>query len=256
MKKTVTIFILLFLLSCKGEKKDEEKNTKKEKASQTEVLNKIGNTHTENLIQLIKIDCNGHNSGLSGYNLDCKSFNVSNTIVEGSDENRYELISFAFNDIQKAIIRKINNEDLETSAPIVYSSLDPENYVIFFPINGEYHFGWKLYLYKKKVLYPIGQRVLYWNPKYEESDIEYSKILKIYESNTNITVEVPCKYVVKNDKDYKNYPNYSDGKFYEKDDNLYYEFSTSKIHYYKKYKDGLFEGDYNKMINNKIIDGF
>lgn len=69
-----------------------------------------------------------------------------------------------------------------------------------------------------------------------------------------LTVEIPGKYVVKNDKDYKNHPNYLDGKSYEKDDNLYYEFSTSKIEYYKKYKNRLFEGDYNKMINNKLID--
>ncbi len=177
----ITIFILLFLLSCKSERKNEEKSTKRKVASQVKVLNKTGNTHTENLIQLIQVDCNDHNSDLSGYNLDCKSFSVANTIVKGNDENRDELISFAFNDIQKAIVRKINNEDLATSSPIIYSSVDPGDYVIFFPINGEYHFAWKLYFYKKKVLYPIGQRVLYWNPKYEESDIEYSKILKIYE---------------------------------------------------------------------------
>jgi len=137
---------------------------------------------------------------------------------------------------------------------MVYFSNTSKNYIIFFPINGENHFGWKLYLYKNKVLYPLGQRVMYWKPDYEETNISYSDILNVFESEDKVLVEVPSKYIIKDDNDYKNYPNYLDGKYYEDKDKSYYEFSTSKIEYYRKYKNGLFEGDYNKMINNKIID--
>jgi len=253
MKKAITIFITLFLLSCQGQNKEEKKDTKTGKENEKiEVSNKT--ITTENLVQLARVNCKQETSDLSNYILNCKNFNISNTIIEGFDKNRYELITIAFNDIEKAIIRKINNEDLETSSPIIYFSNTSKNYVIFFPINGDNHFGWKLYLYKNKVLYPLGQRVMYWKPEYEESTTNYSDILNIYEGNDNILVEVPNKYIIKNDNDYKNYPSYSDGKYYEKGDNLYYEFSTSKIEYYKKYKNGLFEGDYNKMINNKVID--
>ncbi|MET3038355.1 hypothetical protein ABXT08_19885 [Chryseobacterium sp. NRRL B-14859] len=253
MKKTITIFISLFLLSCQGQKKEEDKSIKAEKeVLKTETSSKT--ITTENLIQLTKINCEQESSDTSNYNLNCRDFNISNTTIDGSDKNRYELITFVFDDIEKAIIRKINNEDLETSAPIVYFSNTSKNYIIFFPINGDNHFGWKLYLYKNKVLYPLGQRVMYWNPEYEDSNISYSDILKMYELGESILLEIPDKYVIKNDSDYKNYPNYSDGKYYEKGNKLYYEFSMSKIEYYKKYKNGLFEGDYNKMINNKIIN--
>ncbi len=57
---------------------------------------------------------------------------------------------------------------------------------------------------------------MYWKPEYEESDISYSDILNIYEGNDNIVVEIPAKYVIKDDNDYKNYPNYSDGKYFER----------------------------------------
>ncbi|WP_223607269.1 hypothetical protein [Chryseobacterium sp. OSA05B] len=241
MKTIALLLLLITLQSCNG----QERNKKK-------VSNKT-NTK-ENLIQLVKINCNQENSDSSNYVVNCKNFNISNTIIEGVDKNRYELITLIFNDIEKAIIRKINNEDIETSPPTIYFSNISKNYVIFFPINGENHFGWKLYLYKNKVLYPLGQRIMYWKPEYEESNVNYSDILNIYEASDNIVLEIPDQYIIKNDNDYKNYPNYSDGKYYEKGDKLYYEFSTSKIEYYKKYKNGLFEGDYNKMINNKIID--
>lgn len=251
-KNNNNIYLALFIIMSRT-KKEEDKSIKIEKeVSRSDASSKA--ITIDNLIQLTKINCNQENSEPSGYSLNCKDFNVSNTTIEGSDQNRYELITFTFNDIEKAIIRKINNEDLETSAPTVYFSNNSKNYVIFFPINGDNHFGWKLYLYKNKVLYPLGQRVMYWKPEYEESNVNYSEILKIYESGENILVEIPNKYIIKNDNDYKNYPNYSDGKYYEKGDKLYYEFSTSKIEYYKKYKNGLFEGDYNKMINNKIIN--
>lgn len=251
MKKIITILISFFLLSCQGQKKEEEKNSKKE-TSTSEVSSKSDNT--KNLLQLTKINCYEESTESTNYTLNCKNFTVSNTLIEGSYQNRYELITFVFNDIEKAIIRKINNEDLETSSPIVYFSNTSKNYIIFFPINGENHFGWKLYLYKNKVLYPLGQRVLYWKPDYEESNINYSDILKIYETGDNILIQIPSKYIIKNDNDYQNYPNYLDGKYYEKEEKSYFEFSISKIEYYKKYKNGLFEGDYNKMINNKIID--
>lgn len=244
---------MIFLFSCQGQNKEDKKIIKKyNENSKTESSKKINST--ENLIKLSMISCTQENTDLSNYILKCENFNVSNTIIEGSNKDRYELITFGFNDIEKAIIRKINNEDLETSSPIIYFSTTTKNYVIFFPIDGENHFGWKLYLYKNKVLYPLGQRVMYWKPDYEESNINYSDILKIYEYEDNILIEVPSKYIVKNDNDYKNYPNYLDGKFYEEEDKSYYEFSTSKIEYYKMYKNGLFEGDYNKMINNKIIE--
>lgn len=232
------------LVACSGMEKE---------TSTSEVSSKSDNT--KNLLQLTRINCDEENTESTNYTLNCKNFTVTNTLIEGSNQNRYELITFVFDDIEKAIIRKINNEDLETSSPIVYFSNTSKNYIIFFPINGENHFGWKLYLYKNKVLYPLGQRVLYWKPDYEESNINYSDILKIYETaGDNILVEIPSKYIIKNDNDYKNYPNYLDGKYYEKEEKSYFEFSMSKIEYYKKYKNGLFEGDYNKMINNKIID--
>ncbi|WP_312993703.1 hypothetical protein [Chryseobacterium flavum] len=240
------IFLILFspaLLSCWNKQKEISK-----------VEFSDNRIDTKDLILLNKINCTQESNETINYNLNCKNFNVSNTLIEGSDINKYELITFIFNDIEKAIIRKINNEDLETSSPLIYYSDTSKNYVIFFPVNGDHHFGWKLYLYKNKVLYPVGQRIMYWKPEYEESDISYSDILNIYEGNDNIVVEIPAKYVIKDDNDYKNYPNYSDGKYFEKGDNLNYEFPISKIEYYKKYNNGLFEGDYNKMINNKIID--
>ncbi|SFN25515.1 hypothetical protein SAMN05421594_1870 [Chryseobacterium oleae] len=241
MKTIVLILLIVTIQSCNGQGKNKK-----------EVSNKVN--ITENLIQLVKVNCNQENSDPPNYVLNCENFNISNTTIEGADKNRYELIMLIFNDIEKAIIRKINNEDLETSTPTIYFSNTSKNYVIFFPINGDNHFGWKLYLYKNKILYPLGQRVMYWKPEYEESNVNYSDILNIYEVNDHIILEIPDKYIIKNDNDYKNYPNYSDGKYYEKEDRLYYEFSTSKIEYYKKYKSGLFEGDYNKMINNNIID--
>lgn len=242
MKRFFILFVLI-LVAC---------SDKPRETSTSEVSRKSDNT--KNLLQLTKINCDEESTESTNYTLNCKNFTVSNTLIEGSDQNRYELITFVFNDIEKAIIRKINNEDLETSSPIVYFSNTSKNYIILFPINGENHFGWKLHLYKNKVLYPLGQRVLYWKPDYEESNINYSDILKIYETGDSILVEIPSKYIIKNDNDYKNYPNYLDGKYYEKEEKSYFEFSISKIEYYKKYKNGLFEGDYNKMINNKIID--
>jgi hypothetical protein len=242
MKKFLMLFVLI-LVAC---------SDKPRETSTSEVSSKSNNT--KNLLQLTKINCYEESTESTNYTLNCKNFTVSNTLIEGSDQNRYELITFVFDDIEKAIIRKINNEDLETSSPIVYFSNTSKNYIILFPINGENHFGWKLYLYKNKVLYPLGQRVLYWKPDYEESNINYSDILKIYETGDNILVQIPSKYIIKNDNDYQNYPNYLDGKYYEKEEKSYFEFSISKIEYYKKYKNGLFEGDYNKMINNKIID--
>lgn len=242
MKPFLMVFVLI-LVAC---------SDKPRETSTSEVSSKSDNT--KNLLQLTKINCDEESTESTNYTLNCKNFTVSNIVIEGSDQNRYELITFVFDDIEKAIIRKINNEDLETTSPIVYFSNTSKNYIIFFPINGENHFGWKLYLYKNKVLYPLGQRVLYWKPDYEESNINYSDILKIYETGDNILVQIPSKYIIKNDNDYQNYPNYLDGKYYEKEEKSYFEFSISKIEYYKKYKNGLFEGDYNKMINNKIID--
>lgn len=249
MRKTFLISLPLIFFSCSY--KQKEKSVNKE-TSVSEVSSKTDNT--KNLIPLSKISCNQESTEITNYSLNCKKFTISNTLIDGSDQNRYELITFVFDDIEKAIIRKINNEDLETSSPIVYFSNTSKNYIIFFPINGENHFGWKLYLYKNKILYPLGQRVMYWKPDYEESNINYSDILKVFEAEGKVLVEIPSKYIIKNDNDYKNYPNYLDGKYYEEKDKSYYEFSTSKIEYYKKYKNGLFEGDYNKMINNKIID--
>ncbi len=243
MKKPLLMLFILILVAC---------SDKPRETSTSEVSSKSDNT--KKLLQLTKINCDEESTKSTNYTLNCKNFTVSNTLIEGSNQNRYELITFVFNDIEKAIIRKINNEDLETSSPIVYFSNTSKNYIILFPINGENHFGWKLYLYKNKVLYPLGQRVLYWKPDYEESNINYSDILKIYETGDSILVEIPSKYIIKNDNDYQNYPNYLDGKYYEKEEKSYFEFSMSKIEYYKKYKNGLFEGDYNKMINNKIID--
>lgn len=242
MKRFFILFVLI-LVAC---------SDKPRETSTSEVSSKSDNT--KKLLQLTKINCDEESAESTNYTLNCKNFTVSNTLIEGSDQNRYELITFVFDDIEKAIIRKINNEDLETSSPIVYFSNTSKNYIIFFPINGENHFGWKLYLYKNKVLYPLGQRVLYWKPDYEESNINYSDILKIYETGDNILVQIPSKYIIKNDNDYQNYSNYLDGKYYEKEEKSYFEFSMSKIEYYKNYKNGLFEGDYNKMINNKIID--
>ncbi|MBV6880543.1 hypothetical protein NG800_009365 [Epilithonimonas ginsengisoli] len=251
MKKTLTIFIILFLLSCQGQNKEKEKKIEVEnKTSNINVRDKKNKT----LIPLSKLSCKTESYDSPNYNIKCESFSISNTIIEGSDKNRYELITFDFKDIDKAIIRKINNEDIETSPPLLYFSNSSKIHLIFFPLNSENHFGWKIYLYKDKILYPVGQRVLYWKPEYEESSVNYADILTIYELKDNIIIEIPNKYVIKNDDDYKNYPNYSDGKFYEKGDKLVYEFSINKIEYYKNYTNGLYEGDYNKMINNKIID--
>lgn len=253
MKKVTTICIVIFLFSCQGENKEKKKILE---IGKTSIYNKNLNNKDDvkALVKLSKVNCIQENNDLSNYILNCESFKVSNSIFEGNDKNRYELITFTFTDIDKSIIRKINNEDLETSSPLIYKSTSFEGYIMFFPLNGENYFGWKLYMYRNKILYPLGQRVMYWKPEYEASSINYSEILNLYESNGNVFVEIPNKYVIKNDSDYKNYPNYFDGKHYEKGAKLIYEFSTEDIDYYKKYENGLFEGDYNKMINNNVID--
>ncbi|MDR6485793.1 hypothetical protein J2799_000278 [Chryseobacterium vietnamense] len=108
MKPFLMVFVLI-LVAC---------SDKPRETSTSEVSSKSDNT--KNLLQLTKINCDEESTESTSYTLNCKNFIVSNTLIEGSDQNRYELITFVFDDIEKAIIRKINNEDLETSSPIVY----------------------------------------------------------------------------------------------------------------------------------------
>ena len=221
------------------------------KAKQVNQNNKVSQKEQS---ELIKINCEPEKSDSPNYILKCYNIKISNAVLEGNGNNKYELITISFKDIEKAIIRKINNEDIKTSTPLVYFSSKSKNHIIFFPIDGDNHFGWKIYLYKNKILYPVGQRVMYWKPEYEESNINYSDILKIYELKDSISVKIPSKYIIEKDLDYKNYPNYSDGEQYTKNSNSYYIFPTSNLDFYRKYDNNLFEGDYNKMINSKIIN--
>ncbi|WP_261511313.1 hypothetical protein [Chryseobacterium paludis] len=260
------ISVLVFnpLQFCKGQDKDEKKQTEtserfeklaiKKIYRKTKQADQINQVLQKEPFELIKINCEPEKSDSPNYTLKCYNIKISNTVLEGNGNNKYELVTISFKDIEKAIIRKINNEDMKTSTPLIYFSSKSKNHIIFFPIDGDNHFGWKIYLYKNKILYPVGQRVMYWKPEYEESNINYSDILKIYELKDSISVKIPSKYFIEKDSDYKNYPNYLDGKQFSKNGLSYYIFSTNKLDFYKKYDNNLFEGDYNKMINSKIIN--
>jgi len=68
-----------------------------------------------------------------------------------------------------------------------------------------------------------------------------------------IIVEMDSKNIIVKDKDYLNYPNYDDGKLFEFKEKYQFRFDLKNINFFKKYDNGDYEGDYNKMINNNII---
>ena len=246
MKKLLFLLSLFILFSCDGQ---TEKNKKSITSSKKVLSDKKNGEKT----LFLKINCNASHNTDGTYGKVCDKLSLSNTSFELHD-NYFELITIKFNDIEKAIIRKIENNDLLTSSPYVYFNKENSSQIFFFPLIGDTNFGWKIYYYKDYVLYPLGQRVTYWNSEFEDSKINYGDFLKIYQLNGKISVAIPSKYILKADKEYQNYPDFLDGNFHEKDNVYYFDFPCSQINYYKKYKNGNYEGDYNKMINNKIID--
>lgn len=248
MKKKLLLLSIFVLFSCDGQT-EKKPNTKKALSVKKNLFDKRKIEKAEYL----KINCSNFQNADDTYRTDCKQLALSNTLFELS-QNRFELITIRFNDIEKMIIRKLHNSDLLTSPPYVYFNKEDSSYIFFFPLIGDANFGWKLYYYKDYVLYPIGQRVTYWNAEYENSKINYGDFLKIYRFNDRISIAIPSKFILKEDNEYQNYPDFLDGNSYEKDDILYFDFPCVSINYYKKYKNGNYEGDYNKMVNNKIIE--
>jgi len=176
---------------------------------------------------------------------------MSNSILKSDVQNQVEFIYIKFKDIDKAIIRNIKTSELITSGPTVFKKNN--TYVFLFPLIGEYNFGWLLYYYKENKLYFLGKRICYWNNEYEETKTSYKDFTKIYEKDEMIIVEMDSKNIIVKDKDYLNYPNYDDGKLFEFKEKYQFRFDLKNINFFKKYDNGDYEGDYNKMINNNII---
>ncbi|WP_346984557.1 hypothetical protein [Chryseobacterium sp. POE27] len=250
MKKVIIAYCFLTLISCKGQR--DEASFTITKTQNNKKTKSLTNISYKNII-FEEIKCST-TFGDNYYKSSCKNIEVYNNVLKASDNNKYELITIKFKDIDKAIIRKLINEELSTSDVFIYSNKSDNSLILFLPLVGEFNFGWKIYYFKDKILYPLGQRITYWKPEYEESEIKYKDFIKIYKSNDAVTVEIPSKYIINKNEDYQNYPNFLEGNFYEKNDISYYEFSLSNLNYCKKYNNGEIEGDYNKMVNNKIID--
>ena len=161
-----------------------------------------------------------------------------------------EIITVTIGKDSRKIIRKKEPNDLLTSSPFVYLDEENKTYILFFPLVGEYNFGWELYCYKNNKIFPLGQRITYWKAEYEESKTTYGDFVKIYRSEGKYIVAMPKKYISAEDSEYNNYPDYLEGTLV-KDKNMYYfEFPYTKLPYYKKYRNGDKKGDYEEFLKN------
>jgi len=248
MKKIYLFVIFSILFSCK---KTTTSIRKIENEQKKELLSSNKSTVFRVSDQFKNIICSDSMSNEDFYNLLCDDFTMSNSIIKSDTENQVEFIKIKFKDIDKAIIRNIKTSELITSEPTVFEK--DNTYVFLFPLIGEYNFGWVLYYYKENKLYFLGKRICYWNNEYEESKTSYQDFTKIYENNEMIIVEMESKSIIVNDKDYLNYPNYNDGKLFKVKEKYQFRFDLKNINFFKKYDNGDYEGDYNKMINSGII---
>lgn len=253
MRKILGLIICLVFLSCKESIKDTKKSLVK-KENEKEMFTKSEDLFLNSNDQFKSIVCTSKNESEDFYNMTCDNFEISNSIINSTTEKKVELISMKFKDIDKAIIRNINNSELISSAPNVFKK--GEEYVFLFPLVEEYNFGWLLYYYKDYKLYFLGKRILYWNSEYEESKTSYKDFTKIYKKDEFLILVMDSKNIVINNEEYKNYMDYKDGKLFSTKGKYNFEFDLKNISFYKKYDNGNYEGDYNKMINNGIIKPF
>ena len=200
------------------------------------------------LVQLLKLECNVSNKE-EFYKLNCQNVRVANEIEEGKNSIS-EIITVTVGKDSRKIIRKKEPNDLLTSSPFVYLDEENKTYILFFPLVGEYNFGWELYCYKDNKIFPLGQRITYWKSEYEESKTTYGDFVKIYRSEGKYIVAMPKKYISAEHSEYNDYPDYLEGTLV-KDKNMYYfEFPYTELPYYKKYKNGDKKGDYEEFLKN------
>ena len=198
------------------------------------------------LVQLLKLECNVSNKE-EFYKLNCQNIRVANEIEEGKNSVS-EIITVTVGKNSRKIIRKTS--DVLTSSPFVYFDEENKTYILLFPLVGEYNFVWELYCYKDNKIFSLGQRITYWKAEYEESKTTYGDFVKIYRSEGKYIVAMTKKYISAEDSEYNNYPNYLEGTLV-KDKNMYYfEFPSTELPYYKKYRNGDKKGDYEEFLKN------
>lgn len=129
--RNIFLYILLTisLISCKGQKEDFKVSVKPNSKEPEAVASKI-----QNKISLEQLECKISFEENDTYKLDCNNFSAYNNVFTAPDNNKYELITLKLKDIDKAIIRKINEEDLPTSGLYVYSNPSDKSFT-----NGEKH---------------------------------------------------------------------------------------------------------------------
>ena len=200
------------------------------------------------LVQLLKLECNVSNKE-EFYKLNCQNIRVANEIEEGKNSIS-EIITVTVGKNSRKIIRKTS--DVLTSSPFVYFDEENKTYILLFPLVGEYNFVWELYCYKDNKIFSLGQRITYWKAEYEESKTTYGDFVKIYRSEGKYIVAMPKKYISAEDSEYNDYPDYLEGTLV-KDKNMYYfEFPSTELPYYKKYRNGDKKGDYEEFLKNNI----
>ena len=198
------------------------------------------------LVQLLKLECNVSNKE-EFYKLNCQNVRVANEIEEGKNSVS-EIITVTVGKNSRKIIRKTS--DVLTSSPFVYFDEENKTYILLFPLVGEYNFVWELYCYKDNKIFSLGQRITYWKAEYEESKTTYGDFVKIYRSEGKYIVAIPKKYISAEDSEYNDYPDYLEGTLV-KDKNMYYfEFPSTELPYYKKYRNGDKKGDYEEFLKN------
>ena len=198
------------------------------------------------LVQLLKLECNASNKE-EFYKLNCQDIRVANKIEEGKNSVS-EIITVTVGKNSRKIIRKTS--DVLTSSPFVYFDEENKTYILLFPLVGEYNFVWELYCYKDNKIFSLGQRITYWKAEYEESKTTYGDFVKIYRSEGKYIVAMTKKYISAEHSEYNDYPDYLEGTLV-KDKNMYYfEFPSTELPYYKKYRNGDKKGDYEEFLKN------
>ena len=198
------------------------------------------------LVQLLKLECNVSNKE-EFYKLNCQNIRVANEIEEGKNSVS-EIITVTVGKNSRKIIRKTS--DVLTSSPFVYLDEENKTYILLFPLVGEYNFVWELYCYKDNKIFSLGQRITYWKAEYEESKTTYGDFVKIYRSEGKYIVAMTKKYISAEHSEYNDYPDYLEGTLV-KDKNMYYfEFPSTELPYYKKYRNGDKKGDYEEFLKN------
>ena len=198
------------------------------------------------LVQLLKLECNVSNKE-EFYKLNCQNIRVANETEEGKNSVS-EIITVTVGKNSRKIIRKTS--DVLTSSPFVYFDEENKTYILLFPLVGEYNFGWELYCYKDNKIFSLGQRITYWKAEYEESKTTYGDFVKIYRSEGKYIVAMTKKYISAEHSEYNDYPDYLEGTLV-KDKNMYYfEFPSTELPYYKKYRNGDKKGDYEEFLKN------